>query len=488
VRSACVAAACAVVLAVSGFSSAEEPTVPPAPSAVPSATQAESRRREAFPEVPEPSAAQIRWSRSPVRVGQQVMLEVMLQHSVTQEPRWRAPEFAGFLVERLPAQGSALERDLRGRAVRTTRFFRVLFPTRPGHLEVPESAIVLQDRRGVEVRVVVPSAALTAESPPLEGRPSDFRGAVGDVSVRIARLEDNVSLRGYIPLRVDVVATAHPAQLAEPDFAELLSEAGEVFPERTQTSMAVRQGELVSRRTYRFSLVPRRVGELTIPALSLAYFDPMLERYRFATTAPLTVEVVRDPAVEPPPAESLDARDPVGREAADDDASAAGGAGDVMPILAVGWTVLRSVALACALIGLFLVQRRRRRNSSMDQARTAKPTSRARAEPAEAVGSSATELSARERVRAVRADLREYLAVLHGLELSAVSTSELARRIRDDEAIEILQRLDRLAFASECSEAELSSWAERARRYLESADTTARHPLHECTPPVSGGH
>ena len=70
---------------------------------------------------------------------------------------------------------------------------------------------------------------------------------------------------------------------------------------------------VVGTREYRWLLVPRKPGRTTIPALSLATFDPRLEHYETLKTEPLALEVVGQalaPAASAAPRADDDAQKP----------------------------------------------------------------------------------------------------------------------------------------------------------------------------------
>ena len=71
-----------------------------------------------------------------------------------------------------------------------------------------------------------------------------------------------------------------------PDFANWrVIESPEV------TESRVVDGLLIGRRTYTLTLLPTNSGDLAIPRISYAYFDPYAESYNQTVTAPVTVSI-----------------------------------------------------------------------------------------------------------------------------------------------------------------------------------------------------
>jgi len=430
------------------------------------------------PAVAPPSDPQIEWSRQQVFVGQQVLLQVSLRHSVQQQPSWEAPSFAGFLVQRLPVQGGQLERDASGRAVRLTRFTEVLFPTRDGVLEVPRSNVLLQDQRGRAVRVGVPATQIVAVAPPTLGRPDAFAGAVGDVSVRIRPERLETDLSSSIAFQVDVLGTVHPSQLPSLDFEALLGDSAEIYPRPGKTSIIDRQGELVVRRTYRFDLVGRAAGELRLPALSIPYFDPLLRTYREATTDPLRI-VVHDASDLSEPALRADGGasredDPRSDDGASPGAPSVPGATSIvwerLPYLWAGFRVVAVVA-AFAAFGAY----RRRRGRRIGQPNGARGARAGASTDASSPISSVTPADSTlpgwldqttEPDSSLRAELRAAIVRRHGTRARSWTARDLERQQRDPEAAELLTALDRLQFAPAPEGDVDARLVERVRSYV----------------------
>jgi hypothetical protein len=234
---------------------------------------------------------ELRWSRPRAFVHEQVLLDAVVMHPVALNPRWEAPPFDGFVVERLASEGSTMRRDATGSYVRTTRLRHALFPTRAGVIEIAPSRILFQDGSGRETSLALPGTRLAVENLPEAGRPVGFDTTVGTLGVRATLTPSTIALGEHASLELDVFGVANVWDVAPPDLEAALGAACEIFAERPQVDRGVRDEQLFARKTFRFSLVPGAQGRIAIPALRFPHFDPERSAYRVASTEPLELEV-----------------------------------------------------------------------------------------------------------------------------------------------------------------------------------------------------
>jgi oxygen tolerance protein BatD len=126
---------------------------------------------------------------------------------------------------------------------------------------------------------------------PAEGRPADFKGAVGDfamkasVSPATVAAGDPVTLTVVLSGKGDVESLPMPALSAIPDTRAY-------DPDR-KVQLIENATTLGGSVTYTQAIVPASPGKLVIPALSFAFFDPGAAppRYRTVSAGPFEVEV-----------------------------------------------------------------------------------------------------------------------------------------------------------------------------------------------------
>ena len=93
-------------------------------------------------------SVELELDRSEALLHEQVLLLMKITHPLSSRPRWEAPLFEGFWVERLNTEGGPLFDGADGQPARTTTFRRALLPSRVGDLEVRESIVVWEDSNG----------------------------------------------------------------------------------------------------------------------------------------------------------------------------------------------------------------------------------------------------------------------------------------------------------------------------------------------------
>jgi len=194
------------------------------------------------------------------------------------------------------------DRVVDGRPFRSFELGLELVAATPGDLELPApvlalayatrfEASLLDDRVAVDrTDVFVRGDPLVLSVLPLpeDGRPLDFSGAVGRVSLR-AELEERVVRLGESLMLVLTIEGVHdPAALAVPRWREL-------GPFRV---LGVLSETTPAARVLTLDLAPASERARQIPSLELPYFDPGPPgAYRTARTEP--IDVVVRPAEEP---------------------------------------------------------------------------------------------------------------------------------------------------------------------------------------------
>ena len=254
----------------------------------------------------------VRSDRRRAYVGQQVTLDYDLcyrfkLHNVGFK---QLPSFAGFWVKELFA---AQTLESRRETIRAAQFNvaplrRVaLFPTGAGvqqveplvlSCEIPRrrrqrsvfDSFGLLEGFGPSTRsVTVRSEAVEIEVSPLprNGRPPDFSGAVGRFALQVQARPAAVPVGDPVTLRVEVRGEGNINALK---LEALKTLAGfEVYEPRVETSEKVERGVYGGSRTFEYILIPKRGGQLEIPALRFVYFDPHGASYQVARSSPVLI-------------------------------------------------------------------------------------------------------------------------------------------------------------------------------------------------------
>lgn len=121
---------------------------------------------------------------------------------------------------------------------------------------------------------------------PVEGRPENFSGAVGDFQVT-ARIDDNSVIANQpFPLKIRFEGRGNAKLIDIPPFQA--PEGLELYDTQKEAKF-FNWG--TSFKEFTLQLIPRRDGEFVIPAIAASMFDPATKKYVSRSTEPLRVRV-----------------------------------------------------------------------------------------------------------------------------------------------------------------------------------------------------
>ena len=236
-------------------------------------------------------------------VGQPVLLRVRLvqRAQLAEDPQYAPPSTPGFWSEPASQPESYYAAEGNARVLVTETRTR-LYPLASGTQTVGEAVArlaLLQPGASDPALWLggrVPRREMVARSQPVRvhvrplppGAPAGFGGAVGVLSARWSC--DRTRTARDVPATVELevrgignLSLIHAPPIESDDF--------EVFSGTTEDSLAAPGQAAAGRRTFRWTVLPRREGTLQIPAPAFQWFDPAAESYRTAALAPLALEV-----------------------------------------------------------------------------------------------------------------------------------------------------------------------------------------------------
>ncbi|WZO98080.1 hypothetical protein EP7_005133 [Isosphaeraceae bacterium EP7] len=281
-----------------------------------------------------------------------------------------------------------------------------LVPARAGPLEVPPFALRLGERRGK-------TGALRLKVLPLpaSGRTASFLGGVGAVSVRAEAEPGAVRAGQAFEFRLVLEGPGARGSTGRPAPRLPASVRVEDLPDDAQADPP--------RRVIRYRLRPTVAGDLVVPPVLVAAFDPASGRYVTRASAGVPVRVVDVPRFDPGPAAA----------GIEDD-----GPDDRYVIILLSAAVASAGVLA--LLGWALARRRRRR---AEDARAV--AARAAAEIGAMVGADRRIIAA-----AIMDALAGYLASASGRPRGVVTPDE-ARDLLGGDAAALVGACDRARFS-----------------------------------------
>ena len=219
------------------------------------------------------------------------------------EVRYESPDFAGFWNSQSVEQDEYTE-TIDSNEYRVIELRTVLFPTVQGTVAIKAAALTVPDgTTGGQGKLEAPPVTVQVRPLP-SGPPGGFTGAVGRFDISAEADSDAGQVNEPVQLRVTVSGEGNIEALPDPAWPEF---AGwRVIESPADTDSQVVAGQITGSRIYGIVLVPEQSGELTIPEIGYTHFDPGLEEYVEAATAPIVISVVgADGLPEVPPLPDL---------------------------------------------------------------------------------------------------------------------------------------------------------------------------------------
>jgi hypothetical protein len=131
---------------------------------------------------------------------------------------------------------------------------------------------------------------LTVLPLPLEGRPSDFTGLVGDFKIE-SKLEPSTIKRGEsATLTVLLKGRGNVNRIPDLKMPEL--EQTKVYADQPVLQVEPDAKGLAGSKTMKWALVPEKEGIHQIPPLTVSFFDTKSHRYRVVRTSPFDLTVL----------------------------------------------------------------------------------------------------------------------------------------------------------------------------------------------------
>ncbi|MFP4844365.1 BatD family protein [Winogradskyella sp. PE311] len=208
-------------------------------------------------------------------------------------------EIKGYPIQKTQFKGE----DYRYVVVRKT----VLYPQKTGKLKIEPLVMDImvevpsgrQDIFGRQLMTKVPqtvtagSRTINVKPLPLDGRPADFTGAVGDFSFKVNTNKTQLNATESLEAKIEVsgkgnlklfelpkLSTPSSLEVYEPEHAE-----------NVRTNLSGMQGRISDK----YTIVPQYRGKYPIPAVSFSYFDLKTESYKRITSDEIIVDVLEGP-------------------------------------------------------------------------------------------------------------------------------------------------------------------------------------------------
>jgi len=145
-------------------------------------------------------------------------------------------------------------------------------------------------------RQAVPQKTRTAPfgvtvKPRPSGAPENVGGSVGKFSLSAAVEPQSVAAGEAITLKISLKGNTRPSNTGDPVLPELPN--CDIFTPERQTAVDTGANGLSTRKTYRYLVIPKQEGTLTINPITFHYLDPESGTYKSARSDTMRVSVAK---------------------------------------------------------------------------------------------------------------------------------------------------------------------------------------------------
>lgn len=237
-----------------------------------------------------------------VYVGEQatyqvgVFLNDDVRYRLRRNPEFIPPELRSMLAYDLSAPRSFVsKRVIDGRRYEVHVFQRALFPLTAGHYEIPParlnyslplSASFFSREESHQLRSE--TVPLVVVEPPEAGRPADFHGAVGRLSLQ-AHVDSGAAKVGDpLVLTVRVTGDGNVSFFPRP---ALRVPWGQIVPAEERVELDSSATVVRGTKEFDWVITPGQSGDVEVPSIRYPFFNPYTEQYELAVTSPQRLSV-----------------------------------------------------------------------------------------------------------------------------------------------------------------------------------------------------
>jgi hypothetical protein len=210
-------------------------------------------------------------------------------------PEFFAPEMRGMLAYESPSDLPAYTVSSRGKSFEAFVYQRAIFPVAAGRFTIPSARLTYAlpltpsfFSRDESYEAKSDSIVVIAIDPPLAGRPPEFQGAVGSLTIDADLDTADARVGDPLMLRVRVAGVGNVKLLPRPP---LRVPWATVVPADERVTVSTDRDTVRGAKEFDWVLTPTRPGMRTLAPVRYWYFNPWTESYQLAETAPDSVLV-----------------------------------------------------------------------------------------------------------------------------------------------------------------------------------------------------
>ncbi|WP_343488259.1 BatD family protein [Allomuricauda sp. d1] len=128
---------------------------------------------------------------------------------------------------------------------------------------------------------------------PVDGKPANFSGAVGDFDFKVSTSKTSLNASESLQATVEVAGKGNLKlfQLPEPELPSALEVYEPEFEEKVRTTLSGMEGKVANN----YTIVPAFRGKYPIPGISFSYFNPKTGKYNTLNSGEITINVKEGP-------------------------------------------------------------------------------------------------------------------------------------------------------------------------------------------------
>lgn len=241
-----------------------------------------------------------------------VVYKLYVSTEVGISSNWRekqTPRYNDFWSQNIEIKGLNIQRgeykgeDYRYVVLRKT----VLYPQKTGKLkleplvlditvEVPTGrANIFGQQIMTQVPKTVTAGSRTINVKPLpeQGKPSDFKGAVGDFDFKVTTSKNQLNATESLQAKIEVSGRGNLKLFELPKLTTPSSL--EVYEPEHKESVRTNLGGMQGSISDTYTIVPQYRGKYPVPSISFSYFDLKTESYKRITSDEIIIDVVEGP-------------------------------------------------------------------------------------------------------------------------------------------------------------------------------------------------
>jgi len=225
---------------------------------------------------------------------------------------WREkdiPRYNDFWSQNIDIKGlNVLEGEYKGEKYRYVVLRKtVLYPQKTGALKLEPLVLditveVPTNRRDIfgrplmtKVPKVVTAGSRTLNVKPLpeQGKPSDFKGAVGNYSFKVTTSKTQLNATESLQAKIEVTGNGNLKLFELPKLT--VPSSLEVFEPEHQENIRTNLGGMQGGISDTYTIVPQYKGKYPIPSISFSYFNPETASYKRITSDEIVIDVLEGP-------------------------------------------------------------------------------------------------------------------------------------------------------------------------------------------------